>query len=549
MGFWLRLGSIRDYWNNADEGIYYQIAHAPSAIANSIIAANAHPPLYYYLLRAVGSVSDDFVWLRVPALVFGTLSIAALYRLGTRVGGSVCGIAAALVLALSPGAIELSQVARPYALQLFLLIGATGVLLRYLRSRRARLLVAYSIWMLASVLTHYSSFLVLTGFAVVLGATAIFRHFSAREWRDLAIAHAPVLLTCAVLYSFHVEPVLLDSAMRREALGSWLGEYFVAGPVELWRNFLGVFDYLAGPTLAGVGSIAFLISVGACLRGKRFALLGVCLSVVFVAASASAVSLYPFGGTRHSAYLAPFLALTIGMATAVAFSMGSRVVLGGALLLALISIARDPVSLAIGVTPRGPVEQPEFEITRAEVDTLRRSFEQLRSTPGIVFMDLCTAYTFLPLMREGAMASEWVLTADWRRLVWGARQVVVIPQWYMAVGDERINAQNHLWSSIRLARDHPDLAELLELDAQVVSTEGRALPISIRSLSRDRAERRAVLEDISRTAHVSVFRLDVAEYQQQLARQVRKRSAERRNAAADGADEEPSEQGKFLIAN
>ena len=61
IGFSLRLGSIHKYWNNADEGIYYQVANAPWAIASSMIAGNAHPPLYYYLLRAVASVFDDFV--------------------------------------------------------------------------------------------------------------------------------------------------------------------------------------------------------------------------------------------------------------------------------------------------------------------------------------------------------------------------------------------------------------------------------------------------------------------------------------------------------
>ena len=57
----------------------------------------------------------------------------------------------------------------------------------------------------------------------------------------------------------------------------------------------------------------------------------------------------------------------------------------------------------------------------------------------------------------------------------------------MAVGAERINAQNHLWSSIRLARDSS--ADLLERDAQLVSANGMALPSSIRALSRSREYR------------------------------------------------------------
>lgn len=554
LGFWLRLGSIRDYWNNADEGIYYHIAHAPSAIANTIIAGNAHPPLYYYLLRAVASVSDEFVWLRVPALVFGTLSIITLYRLGARIGGAACGIAAAGVLALSPGAIELSQVARPYALQLFLLIGGTSALLGYWQNRRSRVLVGYSLWMLAAALTHYSSFLVLAGFGVALGGAAIGRHFSARELRALAMAHAPVLLLCVALYSYHVEPVLLDSAMRREAQSSWLGEYFAAGPLALWQNFLGVFGYLGGCTLSGVGSIVFLISLGACLHRKRFALVGMCLSVVLVAVAASALAVYPFGGTRHSAYLAPFLALPIGMAAAVTASMGRRATLCALLLLTAIVVVHIPVSGEAAQHPRGtaarvarplggPVgPQPEFQITKNEVDALGSAFDTLLSTPGIVFMDLSTTYTLLPLIREGAIDSDWTHPGGHlRQFRWGERRVIVIPYWYMAVRSERIDAPNHLWSSIRRIRDRPGMADLLRRNVYVISAEGMALPGSIRALSRGRDERRSVLDDVSRTAHLSVFRLHIPQYQQQLARRVRERSIARRNAAADATDRELSE--------
>jgi hypothetical protein len=162
-------------------------------------------------------------------------------------------------------------------------------------------------------------------------------------------------------------------------------------------------------------------------------------------------------------------------------------------------------------------------------------------------MDLSTTYTLLPLMREGPVETEWTQPgANLRRFVWGERQVIVIPYWYMAVRGDRINAPNHLWSSIRRIRDRPDTAELFELDVYVVSAEGMLLPSAIRGLSRGRDERRLVLDNVSRTSHLSVFRLHIPEYQRQLARQVRKRSAERQSA---GADEDPTEIDQYSIAN
>ena len=84
------------------------------------------------------------------------------------------------------------------------------------------------------------------------------------------------------------------------------------------------------------------------------------------------------------------------------------------------------------------------------MDALRDSFERLRTTPGVLFMDLSTTYTLLPLMGEGPIESEWNSTAvNWHQFAWGERQVVVIPYWFMAVGSERINRRRTVAASLR----------------------------------------------------------------------------------------------------
>jgi len=135
-------------------------------------------------------------------------------------------------------------------------------------------------------------------------------------------------------------------------------------------------------------------------------------------------------------------------------------------------------------------------------------------------MDLSTAFTLLPLMRDGAIESPWIQQTRLQHFRWGEREVLVIPYWYMAAGGEAIDAPNHLWAAIRLALRVPALAAAIEGDLRVVSVHGKSIPKSIRSLSHNRAERRAVIAGLHAASHLSLFRLDPTAYQQQLARRV-----------------------------
>ena len=76
LGFVLRARGLSEYWLNPDEGIYYSSLTAGSfGDFWAEVLANAHPPLYYLLLRGVGLLTWDFVWLRGTSLLFGTAAI------------------------------------------------------------------------------------------------------------------------------------------------------------------------------------------------------------------------------------------------------------------------------------------------------------------------------------------------------------------------------------------------------------------------------------------------------------------------------------------
>jgi hypothetical protein len=74
------------------------------------------PPLYYSLLKPVLYLGHSEAWLRLPSVVFGSLTIGVMYLAARRIAGSVAAFATGLLLALSFHSIEYSQEARAYAL-------------------------------------------------------------------------------------------------------------------------------------------------------------------------------------------------------------------------------------------------------------------------------------------------------------------------------------------------------------------------------------------------------------------------------------------------
>jgi hypothetical protein len=73
-----------------------------------------HPPLYFALTKLVSVLLPETIAGRAASCVMGTLTIPAVYALARRMAGGWAGVAAALVLAVSPTHIWLSQEARMF---------------------------------------------------------------------------------------------------------------------------------------------------------------------------------------------------------------------------------------------------------------------------------------------------------------------------------------------------------------------------------------------------------------------------------------------------
>ena len=517
LGFALRLGTLRTYWIHPDEGVYYHVSHAPLETAQQMIAGNAHPPLYYYLLRSVAVATDEITALRIPALLFGTLSIFVMYRLAARLGGVVSGVSAAFLLAVSPAPIALSQLVRPYALELLLLISALVFAVRYLQERSPRSLGLYVVCMLVAGFVHYSSFLAMAAVGLVFAGAAAMGRLSRREVLGVVVAHVPLVLLGIAFYAFHIEPVLLDSQMHRDALEMSFGSQFTSEPGDLWRNFLSFSVYAAGTALAPVAVALFLFSLVACLFERRPLPVAMGVSALAVAIAATVTSIYPFGGTRHSIYLVPFLVLPVAVALGRTAMFGPRAAFATILVVAVLGVGRDPVSVAVGFPSEGFLPAREFDIPRSEFQKVLAPLSEVAASPGIVFMDLSTTYTLLPAMGDVVRDPGWQRQYGLRRLAWGDRTVVVVPAWHLAAGERGRASSLHLGRCIRRIREKdPDLARLLDIDVRLVTANGRYLQREIRGLAHSNSERRGIVAEVASTRHLSVFRLEVERYERLL---------------------------------
>ncbi len=112
-----RLGS-QSLW--VDEAITFIIAQGPLsevALARGwLVGMHA---LYYVIVHFIMFAGQSEVVLRLPSVVFGSLSIPLLYLVARRWFGTAAGVASGLLLAISPFHLFYSQEARPYAALLF----------------------------------------------------------------------------------------------------------------------------------------------------------------------------------------------------------------------------------------------------------------------------------------------------------------------------------------------------------------------------------------------------------------------------------------------
>jgi len=119
------------------------------------IAFNKGRLLYYALLNPWINISDNQVWLRVPAIIFAVVAVYIIYRLGHDFFSKKVGLLAAFLLTVSPLFINHAQEIRYYTMSVCLgLCGCLGLAhsLKHPNRKLPRL-----IWVLGRILSFYTT--------------------------------------------------------------------------------------------------------------------------------------------------------------------------------------------------------------------------------------------------------------------------------------------------------------------------------------------------------------------------------------------------------
>ena len=227
LGFAVRMVQL------GDQSLWYDEAYSWLNIAATdfwtglkISLANfVHPPLYYILSRPYTILGENEWVLRLPAVMTGTLAIAAIYPLGKRVGRRRTGLLTALLLTLNPFHVWFSREVRNYSLALLLSILIVYFFLRILRGERVWLW--FTLVSTLGFITHYFCLLLALAQFIYFLLNFRRRYRLFRRWAlSMAVAFLPMLVWLIALF-----------AQEEQMIGiSWIPTPKIWSPlVTLWN--------------------------------------------------------------------------------------------------------------------------------------------------------------------------------------------------------------------------------------------------------------------------------------------------------------------------
>lgn len=162
LGFILRIISLdQSLW--LDEAINVLATQKFSflGMVTEYAKADFHPPLFFAILwiwTKIFGIGEVFV--RIPSVIFGTLTIYLVYLLGQKIHSKTLGLISALLLAINPLHIYYSQEARMYALATLAVVLNFLLLIKLQKEERVKLffLIISNLFVLSSDYVAYLIF-------------------------------------------------------------------------------------------------------------------------------------------------------------------------------------------------------------------------------------------------------------------------------------------------------------------------------------------------------------------------------------------------------
>jgi len=137
IGFNFFLSAYTTFW--IDESMVVNLSYANNAkIISTLLTTEAHPPVYYFLIKAVRIIfGDRELYFRLISSLFFVLTSIYIFLLGRKIGGKETGLISLAMWSSNYFLLFYSKQARPYSLLAFLSIASLYYFCNLLISKEA----------------------------------------------------------------------------------------------------------------------------------------------------------------------------------------------------------------------------------------------------------------------------------------------------------------------------------------------------------------------------------------------------------------------------
>ena len=396
LAFLLRLWKASGTFLNLDEAMHFLAANKPSLVEAYRSSLNlAHPPLLILLLNVWRRFGTSELFLRLPSVIAGTIFCWIFFRWLTRLLRPAVGWVGFVLVSLLPVFVELSSEIRQYPLLLCFMMAAAYILESAFAEDSAGRMAGFFFFLYLAMLTHFSAIL----FAGAVGVYSLWRIVSDRPSRQVIAVwiagQTGALGLLAWLYVVQVSK-LKGGASAQHMQALLANSYFHRGHDHLlgfmFARTFGVLQYTFGQLAVGdIAGLLFVVGLVFLWRrkdtlgkpGPSSRQLGLLLTLPFaINAIAAIVDLYPYGGTRHSAFLVPFAIAGVSLAI-VKLTRQPQVALSVAILLVA-------VCQTFGAPHRPYIRREDQR--RSNMMQAMNAIRQNVSADDVIFVDFQTSF-------------------------------------------------------------------------------------------------------------------------------------------------------------
>lgn len=262
---WTYRLAAKSYWDDEVLSIYHAQSLTKVSALLSLQMGNAHPPLYFLLLRFwMMAGSDREVWTRLLSALLAMPTLVLIFLIGRRLSSPRAGLIAAFLYAFMPLTLIYNREVRMYSLFVTLSCLSLYLLLKALDKGRIADWAFFSVATFLTLITHYHGLLVMLAQGIFVLADALRSKKSRSQIFRFLIAAGVVLILFQPFLPAFLDAFMVKSGMwQAEANSGFIAAAYLAFSLALGQTIM------PWNPLAVIGAVGFCVLLFAGLTSFR----------------------------------------------------------------------------------------------------------------------------------------------------------------------------------------------------------------------------------------------------------------------------------------